>query len=179
VSQSLLSTHGTLRLRECHLCRIILVDSTRSGKRIPDALSKTVPIWCAVINRALRIRYPDINRDEWDDDLYTPRTTVSSQEHSQISMRIYEWALALAVSATNLPMVVTHRPSELVFRSAKTAVPVASILDHPCFHKLPKIQHRLRHSEASPCDMRLGLEASPRWDRTTNRRVFLHPRLGR
>ncbi|TEB38143.1 initiator tRNA phosphoribosyl transferase [Coprinellus micaceus] len=82
---------------------IILVDSTRSGKRIPDALSKTVPIWCAVINRALRIRYPDINRDEWDDNLYTPPTTVSSQEHSQISMRIYEWALALTNSSFDLP----------------------------------------------------------------------------
>ena len=30
----------------------ILVDSTRRGKRYPDALAKTVPIWCAVLNRA-------------------------------------------------------------------------------------------------------------------------------
>lgn len=29
---------------------IIIVDSTRQGKRLPDALSKTIPIWCAVIN---------------------------------------------------------------------------------------------------------------------------------
>jgi tRNA A64-2'-O-ribosylphosphate transferase len=31
----------------------ILVDSTRRGKTMPDAFSKTVPIWCAVMNRAL------------------------------------------------------------------------------------------------------------------------------
>jgi tRNA A64-2'-O-ribosylphosphate transferase len=31
----------------------ILVDSTRRGKLMPDAFSKTVPIWCAVMNRAL------------------------------------------------------------------------------------------------------------------------------
>ena len=31
----------------------ILVDSTRRGKQYPDALSATVPIWCAVINRAV------------------------------------------------------------------------------------------------------------------------------
>ncbi|KAL1967635.1 hypothetical protein VTN77DRAFT_2892 [Rasamsonia byssochlamydoides] len=31
----------------------IIVDSTRRGKLMPDALSKTVPIWCAVMNRAL------------------------------------------------------------------------------------------------------------------------------
>eukprot|EP01138_Halocafeteria_seosinensis_P008668 gb/GECG01008859.1/.p1 GENE.gb/GECG01008859.1/~~gb/GECG01008859.1/.p1 ORF type:complete len:655 (+),score=59.75 gb/GECG01008859.1/:1-1965(+) len=29
---------------------VIIVDSTRRGKKFPDALSKTVPIWCAVLN---------------------------------------------------------------------------------------------------------------------------------
>ncbi|KJZ71906.1 hypothetical protein HIM_08751 [Hirsutella minnesotensis 3608] len=32
---------------------VIIVDSTRRGKRMPDALSTTVPIWCAVLNRVL------------------------------------------------------------------------------------------------------------------------------
>lgn len=36
----LLNEHGNL----------ILVDSTRKGKLMPDALLKTVPIWCAVLN---------------------------------------------------------------------------------------------------------------------------------
>lgn len=30
-----------------------IIDATRRGKRFPDALSKTVPIWAAVFNRAL------------------------------------------------------------------------------------------------------------------------------
>jgi hypothetical protein len=30
---------------------VIIVDSTQRGKKIPDALSKTIPIWCCVINR--------------------------------------------------------------------------------------------------------------------------------
>ena len=30
------------------------MDSTRKGKRIPDALSKTIPIWCATINNAVQ-----------------------------------------------------------------------------------------------------------------------------
>ncbi|KAF9215494.1 hypothetical protein BGZ59_001243 [Podila verticillata] len=34
----------------------IIVDSTRKGKRVPDALSKTIPIWCATINNAVRKR---------------------------------------------------------------------------------------------------------------------------
>lgn len=36
------------------LYRCIIVDSTRKGKRVPDALSKTIPIWCATINNAVR-----------------------------------------------------------------------------------------------------------------------------
>ena len=31
----------------------VVVDSTRRGKSLPDAFSKTIPIWTAVINRAL------------------------------------------------------------------------------------------------------------------------------
>ncbi|KAG0370813.1 tRNA A64-2'-O-ribosylphosphate transferase [Gamsiella multidivaricata] len=34
----------------------IIVDSTRKGKRVPDALSKTIPIWCATINNAVHKR---------------------------------------------------------------------------------------------------------------------------
>lgn len=32
---------------------VLLVDSTRQGKRFPDSLCATVPIWCAVINRVM------------------------------------------------------------------------------------------------------------------------------
>ena len=80
---------------------MILIDSTRSGKRMPDALSKTVPMWCAVINRALLIRYPDLKFNElspWDTQLYVPPAVVSAQEHHQIEQRLDSWAKALAVN---------------------------------------------------------------------------------
>lgn len=32
---------------------VVLVDSTRRGKRFPDALSRTVPVWIAVVNWCL------------------------------------------------------------------------------------------------------------------------------
>ena len=80
---------------------MILVDSTRAGKRIPDALSKTVPIWCAVINRAIPLRHPEKSRyhspGNWDTTLFTPPACVSRQEHLQIAMRLDIWARALAV----------------------------------------------------------------------------------
>jgi len=33
----------------------VVVDATRRGKMFPDALSKTVPIWCAVVNTAVAL----------------------------------------------------------------------------------------------------------------------------
>jgi tRNA A64-2'-O-ribosylphosphate transferase len=75
----------------------MLVDSTRAGKRIPDALSKTIPIWCAVINRAVARRFSDALDSNWDNALYTPPGAVSSQEHHQIESLLDNWAEALVV----------------------------------------------------------------------------------
>ncbi|TFK50845.1 initiator tRNA phosphoribosyl transferase [Heliocybe sulcata] len=86
----------------CH--GMIIVDSTRAGKRMPDALSKTVPIWCAVINRAvLRLREEELDGKPWDTRLYTPPVAVSAQEHRQIEERLDEWARSLAESSYILP----------------------------------------------------------------------------
>ncbi|KAJ7655632.1 initiator tRNA phosphoribosyl transferase-domain-containing protein [Mycena polygramma] len=84
---------------------IVLVDSTRAGKRVPDALAKTVPIWCAVVNRAVSQRFPEKKEAEqgWDDALYTPPGAVSAQEHAQIARRVEGWADALAASSYALP----------------------------------------------------------------------------
>ncbi|CAK7240212.1 MAG: tRNA A64-2'-O-ribosylphosphate transferase [Sporothrix thermara] len=60
----------------------VIVDSTRRGKRMPDALSKTIPLWCCVLNRA---RFPD---DAEVHTLYTPPGVVSASEHSQMLARV-------------------------------------------------------------------------------------------
>ncbi|GJQ09683.1 hypothetical protein GpartN1_g1474.t1 [Galdieria partita] len=46
---------GNLQLLKLLFARggAIIVDTTRQGKRFPDSLSKTVPIWCFVINIVL------------------------------------------------------------------------------------------------------------------------------
>ncbi|KAI9677443.1 MAG: hypothetical protein M1817_006397 [Caeruleum heppii] len=73
---------GVLRLvREEGGC--IIVDSTRRGKKMPDALSKTIPIWCAVLNRVLFPFRPETH------ELHTPPRTVSRQEHAQIEERLW------------------------------------------------------------------------------------------
>ena len=63
---------------------------------MPDALSKTVPIWCAIVNRAVKARFR--KDDTWDVALYTPPGTVSAQEHAQISARLHSWSQSLLVS---------------------------------------------------------------------------------
>ncbi|KAJ6497494.1 initiator tRNA phosphoribosyl transferase, partial [Mycena sanguinolenta] len=110
---------------------IVLVDSTRAGKRLPDALSKTVPIWCAVVNRALLQRFPD--KHDWDTALYTPPGAVSAQEHAQITLRIDSWAEALANSSYSLPDLPRPlRPMWLTPASGAFPVPPAAYIPLIC-----------------------------------------------
>ncbi|OAG09208.1 uncharacterized protein CC84DRAFT_1136658 [Paraphaeosphaeria sporulosa] len=59
----------------------VIVDSTRRGKSMPDALSKTVPVWCCVMNRVLF-------SEEGVHELHTAPQAVSQSEHAQIERRI-------------------------------------------------------------------------------------------
>ncbi|KAL2010234.1 hypothetical protein VTN00DRAFT_6041 [Thermoascus crustaceus] len=60
----------------------IIVDSTRRGKLMPDALSKTIPIWCAVMNRALFPSEPAYHAVQF------PPNYLGASEESQIEKRI-------------------------------------------------------------------------------------------
>lgn len=57
---------------------LIIVDSTRRGKRIPDSLSKTIPLWIAILNKFID---PAL---KFDDVFQTPVETVSRYEHDRI-----------------------------------------------------------------------------------------------
>ncbi|KAJ9220276.1 hypothetical protein DTO027B5_1210 [Paecilomyces variotii] len=67
----------------------IIVDSTRRGKLMPDALSKTVPIWCAVMNRALFPSQTAYHAVQFPPDYLGP------SEESQIERRIDGFVQAL------------------------------------------------------------------------------------
>lgn len=73
-----LNLHILNLIQECN--GIVIVDSTRRGKRMPDALSKTVPIWCAVLNIVLF--------GQTDPLIYLPPHVISASEKSQIENRI-------------------------------------------------------------------------------------------
>ncbi|KAJ3569476.1 hypothetical protein NP233_g5029 [Leucocoprinus birnbaumii] len=102
---------------------IVLVDSTRAGKRMPDALSKTVPIWCAVINRAILIRRQKHEAEpcsptDWDTKLYTPPGVGSSFE------------LPLDISAPLRPFWIT--PSTTTFPALNSKTCAAAFLPIIC-----------------------------------------------
>ena len=74
--------------------RCIIVDSTRRGKRMPDALSKTIPIWCAVLNRLLF-------EDDWDvQNLQTLEWAVGASEQAQIEARLDDFVQGAKVRTT-------------------------------------------------------------------------------
>jgi hypothetical protein len=72
----------------------ILVDSTRRGKHLPDALSKTVPIWCAVLNSLL---FPDVSFAEYHRICRLPEV-ISDSEHAQMEASLSDWVESARVS---------------------------------------------------------------------------------
>ncbi|KAI5968921.1 RIT1 [Candida theae] len=81
----------SLRRLNLHLLPIInanggisIVDSTRRGKPMPDALLKTIPIWCAVVNTLL---FGESPKGSW---LRTP-SIVPRSEHNSIEKLIPEF----------------------------------------------------------------------------------------
>lgn len=64
---------------------------------MPDALSKTIPIWCAVINRLLFGEVPESHK------LRTPKEVVGASEHAQIEALLDGFAEMVEVDMTQLP----------------------------------------------------------------------------
>jgi tRNA A64-2'-O-ribosylphosphate transferase len=100
------------------------VDATRRGKRFPDALSKTVPLWAAVLNRvAHRLRVPgavaaaaaaegDEGGGGWDMELHTP-LWVPAQERAQMEAlleRLVERALGVGGASLREALLGLQRP---------------------------------------------------------------------
>ncbi|KAK0383505.1 hypothetical protein NLU13_9416 [Sarocladium strictum] len=78
---------------------IIIVDSTRRGKRMPDALSTTIPIWCTVLNLTLLPSHPLSSK------LHLPPSAMPTT-HAQISALIPGFVASL--KNLNLPLEKYH-----------------------------------------------------------------------
>lgn len=99
---------------------LILVDSTRKGKLMPDALLKTVPIWCAVLNY---IMFEDETFDENDDVSMKPlhgSRKNSDDNDSIIHAKSNVLRLALVLDLKENNWLLT--PVEMVSRSEHAAI---------------------------------------------------------
>jgi len=132
-----LNLHVALAAAERGGC--LLVDATRSStKRFPDALSKTVPIWTMVLNRAVRAfrreggTCPDTEAREefWDDEalaLHLP-LWVADTERASIEASTELWVAQLRASGVDLaPLASTLRkPLRPLWVSQATRTPPAA-----------------------------------------------------
>lgn len=66
---------------------VCVVDSTRRGKKMPDALLKTIPMWCAVLN-FIKFGPEGASADNW----LRTAPVVPRSEHSQMSARVPQFA---------------------------------------------------------------------------------------
>lgn len=120
-----------LLVRHCLICNTltsspssaILVDSTRTGKLLPDALSKTVPIWTAVINAALFPSYPSSHALQTPPSFSLfpsdrPDTYLPASEISQITSLLPSFISsfhALALPLDTLRAQLRNKPVKLVW----------------------------------------------------------------
>ncbi|KNC48266.1 initiator tRNA phosphoribosyl transferase [Thecamonas trahens ATCC 50062] len=90
----------------------LIVDATRRGKPLPDALSKTVPLWAAVLNRAAG----------WDPAanshaaLHTPPAIPASEAHDMAAcVAPAADALAAAADLSQLTTALAHKPLRVLW----------------------------------------------------------------
>jgi tRNA A64-2'-O-ribosylphosphate transferase len=83
----------------------VIVDSTRRGKSMPDALSKTVPFWCCVINRTV---FGSEKKGDEALNLFTPPTAVSESENAQMEKRVNGFVQQFLVGNPSLSKMKKH-----------------------------------------------------------------------
>lgn len=136
---------------------------------MPDGLSKTVPIWCTTVNRAIKLRREREGAapvPEWDTSLYVPAQIVSPSERSQIEARLDGWAHLLEVGPPLCRLLTDTDISAPTSRPQQTPPSLLhSPLDvHHPFHP--------RRARIYPDHLRLGLAVGQRaeWGRRDSRR---------
>nr|AKM76537.1 initiator tRNA phosphoribosyl transferase family protein [Francoa sonchifolia] len=142
-----------------------IVDSTRKGKRFPDSMSKTIPIWTCVLNRAIRnhlhkMRDSDLIKHEesstcnsdqhadserqvgldWDSSLHLP-LWVSKTEKSAIEDRLEEWTEQLEASGADIASLALclKKPLRPLWISQKTVIWLNEVPDSDSWDFTPII----------------------------------------
>ncbi|KAK7398988.1 hypothetical protein VNO78_10163 [Psophocarpus tetragonolobus] len=115
----------------------MIVDSTRRGKRFPDSMSKTIPIWACVLNRAVRDL---IDISPWDCSLHLP-LWVSQTERASIETRLDEWTLLLKQSGADIASLAAslRKPLRPLWISHRTVIWLNHVPHHESWDFTPVI----------------------------------------
>ncbi|XP_048321110.1 tRNA A64-2'-O-ribosylphosphate transferase isoform X2 [Ziziphus jujuba] len=132
-----------------------IVDSTRKGKRFPDSMSKTIPIWTCVLNRSIHkhlSKMHDVaelekgfqnerqNSVDWDCSLHLP-LWVSETERASIEDRLEEWTKQLDESGADIASLASclKKPLRPLWISQKTVIWLNEVPDHDSWDFTPII----------------------------------------
>ncbi|KAF6141737.1 hypothetical protein GIB67_027915 [Kingdonia uniflora] len=103
----------------------IIVDSTRRGKRFPDSMSKTIPIWACVMNRAIAnyLRNDSNSSPNWDCSLHLP-LWVSETEKASIEDCLEKWTRELEASGVDISSIASSlkKPLRPLWITQKTII---------------------------------------------------------
>lgn len=141
------------------------MDSTRKGKRFPDSMSRTIPIWTCVLNRAIRNHRklmdqnasvmkdsdPNISSNaaaenssdtslEWDCSLHLP-LWISKTEKSSIENRLEEWTRNLESSGADIASLsgTLKKPLRPLWISQQSVIWLNEVPDHDSWDFTPII----------------------------------------
>ncbi|KAI9002099.1 initiator tRNA phosphoribosyl transferase-domain-containing protein [Hyaloraphidium curvatum] len=102
----------------------LVVDSTRHGKPLPDSFSKTIPIWCCVVNRAAgRLRGTDT---ELDGELHVP-LFIPETERAQIEELLDSFVDRLLSTGPETASLLLSLPKPLRPLWSTPAAPLLSV----------------------------------------------------
>ncbi|CAF1870191.1 unnamed protein product [Brassica oleracea] len=142
----------------------IIIDSTRKGKRFPDSMSKTIPMWCCVLNRSIHnhlkrlcntndqlndagftsVDHDDSSirqlLDKWDCSLHMP-LWVSKTEKASIEAKLDEWTKQLEESGADIASLASclWKPLRPLWVSQKTVMWLNEVPDHESWDFTPLI----------------------------------------
>ncbi|XP_044462878.1 uncharacterized protein C3F10.06c isoform X2 [Mangifera indica] len=141
----------------------MIVDSTRKGKRFPDSMSKTIPIWTCVLNRSVYnyrnrmcsdglLLEGESNASEahmentrevlvgWDCSLHLP-LWVSDTEKAAINDRLDEWVKELDASGADIASLASclKKPLRPLWISQKSVIWLNEVPDHDSWDFTPII----------------------------------------
>ncbi|XP_015571801.1 uncharacterized protein LOC8265141 isoform X2 [Ricinus communis] len=133
----------------------IIVDSTRKGKRFPDSMSKTIPIWTCVLNRSIlnhvkkkqeeadtfnHAENKSLGSHNWDCSLHLP-LWVPETEKAAIEECLEAWTKELEVSGADIASIASSlkKPLRPLWISQKTVIWLNEVPDHDSWDFTPII----------------------------------------